>query len=249
MGGGGVVDVGDVHQVTPVADADQPPATRAVHDARHQMRIARTPDQVRAKCDGEEFTVFRTVRPVHGCSIRGQHLPFGNRLRFRVVRQERGRIRQRFVAVFDAAVGHDDARRTGVDEPPHPGRAAASDDVSRADDVDLEVGVAPAPDAGDRGDVNDGVHPVAGRRHGCSIADVGADAADSERRHVRIVAAAEDRDVVSPGQQHARDRPAEKPAAAGHQGLHRSPTRPAAHTASFSRKIFALWRMSTGKLR
>ena len=50
---------------------------------------------------------------------------------------------------------------------------------------------------------------------------------------------------VAAGQQPPDDRAAQEAAAAGHEGVHR--TLPAAQSANFSRKILALWRISTGK--
>ena len=71
------------------------------------------------------------------------------------------------------------------------------------------------------------------------------DRLDAELTKRGVVASGQAPDRVPSRNQPSDDRSAQEPAATRHQGLHDS--RLAAQTASFSRKILALWRMSTGK--
>src|SRR5262249_48072718 len=71
------------------------------------------------------------------------------------------------------------------------------------------------------------------------------DALHAQALQLRVAAAREAAHLMSFGQQGAHHRAAQETAAAGDQRLHLSFS--SAHTASFSRKILALWRMSQGK--
>src|SRR5690606_4985240 len=81
---------------------------------------------------------------------------------------------------------------------------------------------------------------------GLAIGEVAAQLAHAQRVERRIVAAVEAGDFMPALDKAAAQRLAQETAAAGDEDLH-AWLRAAAHCASFSRPILALWRMSTGK--
>ena len=78
------------------------------------------------------------------------------------------------------------------------------------------------------------------------VGQVAAIAVDADGLQFRVVPPSEHADVVAALAQLARDRRAQEAAAAGDERAHQASSC-SAQTASFSRKILALWRMSTGK--
>ncbi len=101
-----------------------------------------------------------------------------------------------------------------------------------------------APDAGLRRDVKDDVAAGRGAEHGVRVGEVAAHALDTEASEFGIIAPRQTAHRIAAREQLSNDRPAQETAAAGDERLQR--TLRAAQTASFSRKIFALWRISTG---
>src|SRR5690606_28268773 len=86
--------------------------------------------------------------------------------------------------------------------------------------------------------------------HGIGVGQVAADLTHSQRLQRRVVAAVEAQHLVPTRDQPATQRLAEETATAGDQDLHaRSFNCAEAHSASFSRPILALWRISTGNAR
>ncbi len=92
--------------------------------------------------------------------------------------------------------------------------------------------------------MEDDVAPLHGAADRDGVGQVAADLLRADLGQPRVFAPREAPHLVAAIAQHAHDRPAEEPAAAGHQCPHRNLF--AAQAASFSRKIFALCRMSTG---
>src|SRR5262249_12568062 len=89
--------------------------------------------------------------------------------------------------------------------------------------------------------------PLYGVLHGFGIVQIAAHLLDAQSVQLRVIAAREASDRVSAGPQPAHDRSAEKTAAAGDERAHaHDGSFRAAHSASFSRPILALWRVSTG---
>ena len=85
-----------------------------------------------------------------------------------------------------------------------------------------------------------------------AIRQVALDLHDTHRIQRRIPTAVEAADVVAARDQSFAQFLAEESTAASDQNLHVDEPSPgcfAAHVASFSRPIFALWRMSTGNFR
>jgi len=202
--------------------------------------VARAPDQVRPQGDrGQPVVVGRqdhALRDGLGPGI-GRVVP--------------PRVRDGFVHALHVAAVEDDARRAREDELSDAVGVARGDDVLRADDVRaVEVFVSP-PDAGSSGDVEDGVAAAAGGGHVKTVLQVAADDFDAGCLEVGVGPPREAADPAAAGEQSLDDRPAEEAAPARYEDgpqqsvvFYRSCA--AAHTASFSLKIFALCRISTG---
>ena len=236
----GIVDEGGVDLVAAAADDAQAPGLRAFDQTRQDLVVARAPDQARAQGDGREAGI-----------VGRQHRFLGDGLGGRV----------RCLEVF--AVGHGlggaafdrmgramgDAGRGGVDQPADAVCAAGLQHVLRADHVGLVITVVAAPGAGFRGVVEHRVETAREcRHHRVAVGKIARDLLHADGIERRVMAAIETGDVMP-----ARDQPAaqglpEETAAAGHQNLHALSSRAwvAAHAASFSRPILALWRISTG---
>src|SRR3546814_2730160 len=89
---------------------------------------------------------------------------------------------------------------------------------------------------------------LGGADHGVAIGQVAAEVGDAELVEHRVQAAVEAHHFMPALHQAAAQRAAEETAAAGDEDIHRLLLGCfAAHAASFSRPILALWRMSTGK--
>ncbi len=99
------------------------------------------------------------------------------------------------------------------------------------------------------------VAPGDGPGHRLRVGQVAVGLLDAELGQPRVRGPGEGADGVAAGEELADDRPAEEPAAAGDQGLHRyapagsrrQALSESAQGASRSRKIFELCRTSTGK--
>ena len=239
-----VVDVRDIDPNRPSADALEFAGPRAGDDARDQVRVARSENQVRAERHRGE------VR-----AVGGEHRLLGLRLRLGVVRLEALRVRQRLVRALHVGTAVNDARRGGVHEPPDAVLLARGDDVLRAGDVGVEVVGVPAPHAGLRGDVEHDVAPDHGLFDVFEVGEVTEALLGPELVEPRVARASERADGVPPLTEQSHDRPAEEATATGHHrlhacasGFHFGPSALSAHTASFSRKIFELCRTSTGKM-
>src|SRR5207302_914608 len=113
-----------------------------------------------------------------------------------------------------------------------------------ADDVGAVERPVRPPGAGQGGDVEDDIAADDGTLDGGGGAEVALVLRHAAQGQFRIAITGKAGDVVAARHQQADDGAAQEAAAAGHQRVHAS--RPAAHAASFSRKILALWRMSTG---
>src|SRR5690606_27033561 len=108
--------------------------------------------------------------------------------------------------------------------------------------------VVAAPGARLRRVVEDRLAAARGFQHRVGVGEVAAHLAHAQGFQRRVVAAIETGDLMPALDQAAAQGLAEETAAAGDQNLHRvCPNRFAAHLASCSRWILALWRMSTGK--
>ena len=143
-----------------------------------------------------------------------------------------------------------DAGRGGVDQLADAVRAAGIEHVLRADHIGLVVAVVTAPCAGFRRVVEHGIEATGKcSEHRIAIGQIARDLAHAECIQRRIVPAIEAGDVMSARNQPSTERLAEETATAGHEDLHSLSFKGcfAAHAASFSRPILALWRMSTGK--
>src|SRR5262245_31620029 len=245
----GVVDVGGVHELRLAADALELSLPGPVDESRGQVRVARSPDEVRTQRDGREAR-----------AVRGQDRLFGESFRMRVAGQELRRVRLRLVDAVLIGPSERHARRTGEDELADAELPTRGDDVPRADDVGLVVVSPPAPHAGLGRGVEDDVAPPGGRLDRGGVGKVAEDLIHAERIKRRVGAAGEGTDRVAAFAEHADDGPAEEPAAAGDQGPHRAASAgcrsggmrtqaisPSTHSRSFSRKILELCRTSTGK--
>ena len=94
--------------------------------------------------------------------------------------------------------------------------------------------------------------PTGGAGHGFGIGHIPLILVDTVGRQRRVLSTGEASDVIPPLPEGPGDGSPNEAACSGHQCLHEwVPRRDAnslrAHTASFSRKILALWRTSTGK--
>src|SRR3546814_7833209 len=110
------------------------------------------------------------------------------------------------------------------------------------------IAVVVAPGAGLGGVVEDRLAALRGADHGVAIGQVAAQLAYAELVEHRVQAAVEAHHFMPALHQAAAQGAAEETTAAGHEDFHRLlPSCFAAHAASFSRPLLALWRMSTGK--
>src|SRR5690606_37876201 len=128
-------------------------------------------------------------------------------------------------------------------------RAAGRDHVVGADDVGEAVALVAPPGARLGGVVEYRVVAAHGGGDRSRVGEVAADLAHVDGVELRVVAAAEAGDLVPAFDQPAAQRLAEEAAATGDEHPHSRPPASflAAHCASCSRPILALWRMSTGK--
>jgi hypothetical protein len=127
MGVHRVVDVHHVDAILPATHNAQPPGSRPRQDARNQMRISLTPDEVGPQRHRPQ------VR-----SIGSEDLTFGLRLRERVsTRATRGQ-RQRLVRIPQVATVVHHARGTGVHQAPHAVATTPRDHRPRAEHVGAE---------------------------------------------------------------------------------------------------------------
>ena len=144
-------------------------------------------------------------------------------------------------------MGH--AGRGGVDQLAYGVRAARIHYVLGTDHIGLVIAVVTAPRAGFRGVVEDRVETaVECRHHRIAIGKITRDLPHANGIQRRVMTAIEAGNVMPARDQTATQRLPEKTAAAGHQDFHSLSLMDcfAAHAASFSRPILALWRMSTG---
>jgi len=141
-----------------------------------------------------------------------------------------------------AAVDH--AGRTGVDESRNARLQARSDNVFGSPHIGLLEIADSAPEAGFRSDMKDQFASLNCLPHRVGVGDVTPTNFDPPRGKVRIGSARKNPHAVSALGEPRDDRTAQKTSSACDQDPHEicSP----AHTASRSRKIFALCRISTG---
>src|SRR3546814_434405 len=110
------------------------------------------------------------------------------------------------------------------------------------------IAVVVAPGTGLGGVVEDRLAALCGADHRVAIGQVAAQLVYAEPVEHRVQAAVEAHHFMPALHQAAAQRAAEETTAAGDEDLHRLlRSCLAAHAASFSRPILALWRMSTGK--
>src|SRR6478735_743859 len=142
-----------------------------------------------------------------------------------------------------------DARRRGVHEPFDRMRAAGGDDVVGPNDVGAVVAVVTTPRAGLGGVVEDRLASARRGDHRIAVGEVALALFDLQRIQRRMPGATEAAHVVAARDQAPAQRLAEEATTTGDEEFHRRWRRnsDAAHRASVSRPILALWRMSTGK--
>ena len=136
----------------------------------------------------------------------------------------------------------------GVDQPRDAVQPAGIQHVLRADHVGIVVTLVAAPGAGLGRIVEDRVHAIGGMPHRVRIGEVALHLAHAEFAQHGVVTAVEADDLVPAFDQAAAQGLAQKATTAGDEDLHACGSFcAAAHAASVSRPILALWRISTGK--
>ena len=192
VGVDGVLDVDHVDLVGARADDAEATGAGAGEDARNQVRIADTPDQVWTKGDRAK------VGPVGGEDFAFGD-GFGERIRGGAGRGER----EGFVGAGEVATVVDDAGRGGVDEVAHAGGAGGDEEGAGAEDVGAKVVVVAAPHADAGGDVENGFDAGAG---GGEVGGVGSiegrgDEANATRGEVGRGATSQDGDGTAGGEE------------------------------------------------
>ena len=239
VGTGGVIDVDRIDQRVVTTYAPELPAPGSGDDPRKQVVVARAPDQVRAK---------RNRRQVGPIGLEDDLL--GLSLGLGISCLESLGVRNRFVDALHVPAVEYNAGRAGVDYPQRAMRASSFDHVSRSLDVDLLILVFRAPDARLGRGVEHRVAPPDGVGDRLRVRNVSLDLLDFELVEVRVRPPGQASHCQPTLSRQLDQGRAQEPAAARdqHPAEIRSPHRSLleAQTASFSRKILALWRMSTG---
>ena len=204
VGVDGVFDVDHVHAVGPLPYDAEAAGAGALEDARHEVRIADAPDQMRAKGYGAEFF-----------GVGGEDFAFGDGLGEWIRTWAGGGEREGFVGVGEVAAVVDDAGRAGVDKVSHAMAAGAFEEGACAQDVDTEEIVVAAPHADFGGNVEDGLDVFAGGGDGGGVVERSVEEADAAGFKVGRGGAAEHGDTAALGEEAFHEAAAEEAGAAG----------------------------------
>ena len=205
------------------------------------MRIARPPNEMGAKRNGGQIG-----------TVRGKNELFGHRFRARIVGFKAIGIRQRFVAPFNIATAVDDARRTRVHEFLNPGGPSSCNHIRRTGLIRRNEIRRATPHSRLGGHVVHDFAPNHRPFERSPIAEIAERLFDADLRKPWIVRTRKRTDGIAACDEPPHDGPAEEPAATRDESLHAGPpfhfgpSFLSAQTASFSRKIFELWRTSVG---
>jgi len=124
MGGGGIVDIGGVDDVSSVPHPDDLARPGLGDDPGDDLGVSGPPDEVGAQGKGLECR-----------AVGRQDHPLRLRLRRRIGRAGLFRIGHGLVHSGHVGVTENDAGGTGEDQPAHTGTGARRNDVLGADDV------------------------------------------------------------------------------------------------------------------
>ena len=102
----GVLDVDHRDQILAITDAPQLAALCSFDQSRNELRVSRSPNQMRSQRTGRESIL----------AVGGEHRLLGQSFAVRVVAEELRRIRQRLVCAEVIVAVVDNARRTREDE-------------------------------------------------------------------------------------------------------------------------------------
>lgn len=199
-----VFDVDHVHAVGPLPYDAKAAGAGALEDARHEVRIAHAPDEMRTERDGAERS-----------GVGGEDFAFGDGFGEWIRTWAGGREREGFVGVGQVAAVVDDAGCAGVDEIFHAMAAGAFEERACAQDVDTEEVVVAAPDADFGGDVEDRLNVFTGGGDGGGVVERSADESDATGFQVGRGGAAEHGDTAALGEEAFHEVAAEEAGAAG----------------------------------
>ncbi len=204
MGVGGVGDVDHVDAVAPFADDSEAAGAGAREDARDEVRVAHSPNKMRAKRDGAELV-----------GVGREDFAFGHRLGERIRAWTGRREREGFVGVGEVVSVVDYTRGAGVDEARDAVLASAFEERAGAEDVGAEKFVVAAPDPDFRGDVEDRADAATGGADRRRVVEGSADEPHTAGFEIGRGRAGEDRHRATGGKQACNDVAAEETGAAG----------------------------------
>ena len=185
MGRRGVLDVDGVNQVLAGSHAAKLAGAGAGQETGDEMLVSRPPNEMRTEGTSEEIRV-----------ISREYLLLRQGLGVRIMGQPAGWIRSGFIDVALISSREGDAGAAGVDQPGDVVFPAGGNDVPGSQRVDAVVRPPLPPNAGNGGDMKNGVDAAAGILDRSGILNVALQRFHAEFTEKRILAASQGADLM-----------------------------------------------------